>query len=154
MRKNLILVLFLAVALTLVAGCTKYTPEEQSQKQNQQPGEAVSQTEEGEEQGAENIAYKGNWQRQATYVNDNLEHQEPASMLLGEETFVSKAECTISGELDVDQDNKTMTMTVDSSDCPGYTVPNVTEYNYELSNSNNTLTVWVTLSGTEVKEVY
>lgn len=86
----------------------------------------------------------GTWVRGATYVNDVLEHETPATLVIDRDSFSSQNQlCTTSGSA-VATDDSQIEVTMTESDCPApMQLPFVLTYNYEISEDSQLLNLAV-----------
>jgi len=102
---------------------------------------------------AEDCRYIGTWQREATYTDGQLMHNEPATMKLDSLSFESFTETySVSGNIEVN--GNSMKMVAKVTNIPGYSVGTSTNHTYAISADGNTMTLTNTEYGAEVKEIY
>lgn len=105
------------------------------------------------EEAAEQASYVGTWIRQATYVDGALVQTEPATLELRPYAYTSSTDvCVVDGTIATEGD--TITMTLDSTDCPVGAIPDVYHSTYALSDDGGVMTLTNTEFGAEVREDY
>lgn len=101
-------------------------------------------------------SYLGKWTRTGTYVDGDLENTVPATLELKEDSYYSVTDaCFAQGDLII-TGNKSMTMKLDNTDCPG-NLPTSYDYTYELKCDGTDpvhLDITTIESGVTIKETY
>jgi hypothetical protein len=139
MKKTIAII---AVLLFVFTGCMQAAPQE----------DAVM--------GDENVLtesmpedYQGSWLRTAVYVDGALQNQTPAILTLNKTDYTSVGTCSNSGKL-IDNGENSITLTLDSTDCPGVSAGGSVTYTYTIEfDKENNVEVMTTVTG-PVTETY
>lgn len=97
--------------------------------------------------------YVGVWQRTGIYVDGILEGQDPAIWNLNATNYTSTGSCINTGKVMYEGDNK-ITVTLDSTTCPGVTAGGSTTYSYEISYDDERQVETMTVYTGPVMETY
>ncbi|MFC1599795.1 hypothetical protein ACFL3T_02085 [Patescibacteria group bacterium] len=137
--KKLLSLLAIFVVI-FAAGCTE--PQPTLEELNEQPPITVDEALETVDPFPED--YVGVWQRTATYVNGELESEDPAIWTLNNTNYTSTGTCINTGKVMNEGGNK-ITITLDSTTCPnvptGITVPYTYEIKYDEERDVEVMTV-------------
>ncbi|HII71739.1 TPA: hypothetical protein HA265_03215 [Candidatus Woesearchaeota archaeon] len=140
-RSKFLSIIALLLLLSFIAACGSKQPEAT------ETGPSTTTAASGS-----TAAFKGTWIRQATYANNELVGQDPATLELTANSYKSSTNaCSTSGDLEVKKDS--MVMIVKQTDCPGPIGPG-TRVTYTYSLAGDQMTIINTEYGAEVKEEY
>ncbi len=122
------IITILAFLLFVFTGCMQAAPQEDAVMNNEN---ALTNEEKTNITESMPEDYQGAWFRTGVYMDGELQNQSPAILTLNKTDYTSVGTCSNAGQL-IDNGDNSITLTLDSTDCPGVTAGGQVTYTYTI----------------------